>query len=767
MVKRIFPIIFILFIWIIFAKPFILDNKYPFPADLQTNSFSLWSSYPNLWGPVKNPAQPDVINQIMPWKKLTIESLFKGQVPLWNPYSFSGTPHLANYQSSPFSATNIFYFIFNFNLAWAIAVLIQPLLAGIFTYLFAKSLKRSEIGSSLSAVSFMFCGFITTWMSYTTLALAICFLPLALFAIEKYNITKKYRFLLLLTISFPLSFFSGHFQTSIYLSLFIFAYIIFKFIDTKDKKILFESSLFSVFGILISTVQILPSIELYLSSVRSSTFQKIEALPIKYLPTIIAPDFYGNPVTRNNFLGNYAEWNSFAGVISFLLALYSIINRNKYILFFSITGLISLILALDSPLLDLIVKLKIPVLSTSSASRILVIFSFSISILAGYGIDQLRIDLKSRKTKKILSWMFICSFIFGLIWIPVLLKIIDPIYYKVAIKNLILPSFMLMSLVFITILGLINKRLIMFSLAVILILTTFDLIRFSTKWQIFSNKDSIFRDTPITKKLQTLDNTYRIYGGMKADGSVYYHVPINEGYDPLYIARYGEFIGSIQNGDIYPPGRVGVDFSPSFKYFPKAFNFLGNKYVLIKKSDINTPWIFPFYKFPKNTFNSIYEDSAFILLENNQVFPRAYLVGDYELENEKQKIINKMLDKNFDLRRKAILENEVNLKKNNSSSGTATIKKYTNNKVVIETNSNQDSILILTDNFYPGWNLLINGNESNILRVDYTFRGAIVPKGKNEVIFYYFPASFKWGIVLSIFSILSISILILKNKKKF
>ena len=42
-------------------------------------------------------------NGILPWKNLTIETFKMGQWPLWNPYAFSGTPHLANFQSAVLS----------------------------------------------------------------------------------------------------------------------------------------------------------------------------------------------------------------------------------------------------------------------------------------------------------------------------------------------------------------------------------------------------------------------------------------------------------------------------------------------------------------------------------------------------------------------------------------------------------------------------------------------------------------------------------------
>jgi hypothetical protein len=106
--------------------------------------------------PVKNNAMPDVITQIYPWKKLTIDSWKSGSIPLWNPYSFSGTVQAANYQSAVFSPFNLIFFILPFLDAWSLQVLFQPLLAGIGMYVFLRSLSRSRSGSLIGAIGFMF-----------------------------------------------------------------------------------------------------------------------------------------------------------------------------------------------------------------------------------------------------------------------------------------------------------------------------------------------------------------------------------------------------------------------------------------------------------------------------------------------------------------------------------------------------------------------------------------------------------------------------------
>ena len=127
-ILKFWPIIFIFSVWFIFANPYFLRNKAPFPGTYQVNNFAPWSANPAWRGPVKNGAMPDIITQIYPWRHLAVELWKQGQIPLWNPYSFSGTPLLANYQSAVLSPFNILFFALPFVDAWSILVLIQPLL---------------------------------------------------------------------------------------------------------------------------------------------------------------------------------------------------------------------------------------------------------------------------------------------------------------------------------------------------------------------------------------------------------------------------------------------------------------------------------------------------------------------------------------------------------------------------------------------------------------------------------------------------------------
>src|ERR1700704_897616 len=124
--KRFWPVLFIFFIWFVFSSPYFFMGRVPFPSNYQHNAFDPWMGYGALLGAYKNGAMPDVITQIYPWKTFTIASLKQGTIPFWNPYSFSGTLHLANYQSAVLTPLNLLFFILPFTDAWSMLILFQP-----------------------------------------------------------------------------------------------------------------------------------------------------------------------------------------------------------------------------------------------------------------------------------------------------------------------------------------------------------------------------------------------------------------------------------------------------------------------------------------------------------------------------------------------------------------------------------------------------------------------------------------------------------------
>src|SRR3989344_4491042 len=206
-IHRYWPVVWIVALWIVFSQPYLLKGLPPFPSGYLVNFFTPWNNYFGF--PFGNNAMPDVITQLYPWKTVVVETWKAGQIPFWNPYQFAGNPHLANVQSAVFTPFNMLFFVLPFVHAWSLLVLLQPLCAAIFMYLFLRSLHLDRYGATLGSTSFMFCNFIVTWMAYGTLGYALLFLPLFLYGIERF-LTKRDRLgIVVLIISSPLSVFSG------------------------------------------------------------------------------------------------------------------------------------------------------------------------------------------------------------------------------------------------------------------------------------------------------------------------------------------------------------------------------------------------------------------------------------------------------------------------------------------------------------------------------------------------------------------------------
>ncbi len=112
-----------------FFAPKLITGKVPIPSDSLLGLYHPWrdNSYqgynPEKF-PVKNPLITDPILQTYPWRFISIENIKHLNFPLWNPYSFSGQPLLANVQSAPFGILNIIFLVLPFKASWIVQIIL-------------------------------------------------------------------------------------------------------------------------------------------------------------------------------------------------------------------------------------------------------------------------------------------------------------------------------------------------------------------------------------------------------------------------------------------------------------------------------------------------------------------------------------------------------------------------------------------------------------------------------------------------------------------
>lgn len=146
------------------------------------------------------------------------------------------------------------------------------------------------------------------------------------------------------------------------------------------------------------------------------------------------------------------------------------------------------------------------------------------------------------------------------------------------------------------------------------------------------------------------------------------------------------------------------------------------------------------------------------LYENSNAMPRAFFSGAaYEVYGPQESL--DLLRKDvFDLRRTSVVEtghrpgtedldyDQFLFRDPNHKEfltrGTANIIEDMRNKVVIETTNEGDGLLVLADNYYPGWSAAVDGAPTRIFRANHTMRAVKVPAGRHMISFVFMPGTF-------------------------
>jgi hypothetical protein len=158
------------------------------------------------------------------------------------------------------------------------------------------------------------------------------------------------------------------------------------------------------------------------------------------------------------------------------------------------------------------------------------------------------------------------------------------------------------------------------------------------------------------------------------------------------------------------------------------------------------------------------------LYKVDQPVPRAYIVSKSTVEKDPARTLQRLADKGFDPMAEVILDQEIPVRPTRFSEAKTNILSYRNTFVTIETETNNDGILVFLDSHYPGWKAYVDGRETSIVKANHFYRAVQVSKGRHFVEFKYEPLSFKIGLIISsvtLFSIIVISLVLFLRKEKF
>ncbi len=769
----------ILFSLLLYYQLF-LFGKIPFPGDLLVNAYSPWFDYFHF--PTQNPIISDVFSQFYLWKMMSIESFKNGQWPLWNPYSFMGTPLLANFHSSVLYPFNILLLLSKFG--WGLFIFSQTLIAGLAMYLLLGKWKLLPLTRLLGAIVFSISGLMTTWVELGTAVHTLAWLPLSIYCIITFYEQGKIRYLLMLSISLCLSTLIGNPQVVLLSYLATGFFLLYCQWNYKNYPKFLWCALFSGLGLLLASPQLLPSIDLLNNSIRSgesySSDYNYGLLPLLEGIKFLSADAFGNPVTRNywGFL-NYSETSGFIGTFTVPLIVYAFIflKKNKLVLCLSLFYCLTLLLAFDNPLSHYLYSFKIPLLTQSYASRLLFLTTFCSAILAAFSADQIIKNHDQPRFIKTLIWVLsgLCGIIIAFALLrfyifPHLIAAIPPLIfdqffkddpfwkltnYTILLKNITLPLVMILgAIIFYYFTRLLRKITSLQNIFMyfIIIMIMLDLSRYFLKYTPFVSADTVYPVTPAIQYLQQQPGLFRV-GREHAEvlppntWSAYGLSSI-EGYDPLYLKDYGQFMHFLNTGNLDGDSSRYAEYTGSYaNSFLKATN---TKYFIAvgRNREAVVPGEFVDYKFNEANYQRMYRDKSAVILENPNAGPRVFLAPKVQQVTDDQ-VKEIIKDSQFDPLKTVLLYQDLDISQV-TAQGHVEVTNYTPNKVTISTTTTHDEVLVLADSYEKNWIATVDNQTTPISKANIIFRAIKVPAGQHTVIFEYWPQSFAWGLKIAL-----------------
>jgi hypothetical protein len=141
----------------------------------------------------------------------------------------------------------------------------------------------------------------------------------------------------------------------------------------------------------------------------------------------------------------------------------------------------------------------------------------------------------------------------------------------------------------------------------------------------------------------------------------------------------------------------------------------------------------------------VFRGQGGLVYENTQVPGRAWLVGR-AARTPAEGTLAAMQAPGWDPRATAVVESPRDLALGGPGvRGTAAVTRYQPDHVEVRTDANGAALLVLADNFYPGWKAAVDGRPAEIYRTNHTFRGVVVPAGRHRVSFSFEPAALYTG----------------------
>ncbi len=673
----------------------------------------------------------DFTDQFWMFRVYEARAFAQGRLPLWSDNFNSGHPFLADVQSALFYPIGLVWTLLvvatrgaDFTLFdLEVEAILHFILAGAFTYLFAKRLLGSRIPALVSALTFTFGGYLT---SYPPQQLAILetatWLPLILLLLD-YALERGWRYYLGAGVALGVAALAGHPQTLMFVGYASVIYFVWRARQNSNSpsarnwilRFGLDLSLVLFIAAGIAAAQWLPSLEYQMVSTRAALSWKDAASGFPTLDPLqmILPG-YASAFQSPLYIGILPLW--FA-----LLALF--IQRSREKIFWLGLALGALIVSFGFYVFGYaLFYLLVPGFALfRGQERLAFIISFSLAILAGYGLrDLMQASFDGKRARRL--WALLPA---GIVVSVLMLftMYIAAREYQTGRLFFLTDRAGLMALLFglasVVALVLIQRR--QGALGLALALIVFDL--FSINNALY-NADPTprFPATPIIETIQNDAGIFRVVdeGTQPGHFGIAYNLEEIGGISPLRIAYYNQLLDELPAENLW--------------------RLLNVRYVLTQRPSLAHA-------------DLVTQDGEARLFRLQTQMPRAWLVGTAQLADDANALAA-MQNDSFDPRAIVYLaEAPAFLPVPNAAFTPVTFEQRDPEHFTLTFNTPTDSILVLSHTYYPGWRATVDGDAAPILRANVALQAIAVRAGAHRVEMSFEPWSVKVGIAISILTI--------------
>ncbi|MFL6277044.1 MAG: YfhO family protein [Blastocatellia bacterium] len=732
-----------------------------------------------------------------------------GEMPLWNPYTMAGHPIYADGVTRTLSPFLLFYKLFDVPLGYSLARIAELMLAAIFMYIFLVAIGVSARGALIGALVFELSAHALLHLTGLGWFGGFMWLPLIMLFVDRAARRQQFRPALLAGVMFAAQFFCGYLPNQIYyagaiiLYYLIAAHLEFGKLEARKRMralgrtVALMATTLAV-GLVLAATQWAPMLELLRYSNRKIVGAEMGYiyLPPWYGLTLIFPNLFGaaydtRTLTLFTALGVSHDHILYIGIaalapLGFALFWWKQAKRGdaatqRRVILFAWLAAVSLLVMMTTPLYVPVTR-YVPVLQVIRvAVRAGVIFHFAAAVLVAQGTDllmQASADLFGAFARLARRCFYAVAVFVALATIAAWVMKATGFAAESEARGwraylhrtaaALAPQFLPPDAGILVPLGMLamvaglfwlasasrfSRRALLAGLCSLLVV---DLFWLSGQFNQSYERSRVYQPTEITTMLRglppgrvlvvpaDLESNRRVSSNedkiiAPPNTLLPYQISTVAGKNQQFPRWYRDYAALIEP----QPNLSHVVFNePRSRYF----DLLDVRYVMTHADT------------PLDGYERLATAEGVAVYENKNALPRAFFVDRALAVTSHADAVAALREATFDARREVVIEGDAGLSTNTSpspagtpaSANAASIIEDQRNRVVIETASQTDAWLVLSDNFYPGWQATIDGNPTEIFQANVTMRAVKVPAGRHVLSFVFAPRVFRASLVISL-----------------